>query len=1235
MINSVTSQHHPPQPKKRRSRQRPQRRRLVFESLENRCLLAADPTVALSMPSEAFIGSNVSFTATFDNTASPPGNVGYGPFIDLVFPVNGVDGLANTDVMDGLDFISATYLGVPVTTTVLTFPGSGVTSCVDHPYAVDTSNTPLLVCGAAGDKLVVLQLPFGSFTPDQPTATVSITANMSNFADLGEPLTVAARGGFQFGNDPLNNPSVDPTLLTSGSDSVDSTTWVAQASVTPTVMTMSKAYNGPEDETATGPNFPRQYTLTVNIAPGQTVTNLDIIDGFDNNIVVTGINVTTSHVPAPINIPTTPFGPANFTFPSQALVATIPTVTGTGDGDVVVTIDFYVPEFDANGDRIIPIDGEDDLPESRTLNDARAQGDWDPLDPRDPTGVDNAVAEPDPVDPDHVLDNKSIAIQKSVAVVGGGDAAPGQLLEYTLSFQISDYYTFGDFVITDTFSDGQDFLDEFGVPYFTPTFTVSDRDGTTAGTFTITLPADPGDDLSHTINVDGTETLVFDLSQAMQSFGDDGILIGGLATEPDDFSIPPVNAGLEAPAIGTVTFRVFIPDTYDVFPPSGSDLIAQGDSLGNEAEIAGTVRDNDDPDDVIGAEDDDTSAGIGLPVGSVSKSIYAVNGVYPPPANFTLAPGDELTYRIRYTLPFTSFINFSLNDFLPLPVFNVMDPLGNGSMAAWTFNVEAPGPARDVPPAPGVVEFGPNDTLYDYTGASAGPDYFAPPQISTNANANSLTLNYGSYNSGTNISNTVDLLFTITASNRPFADGLFLTNIVRALESDSELDASVADSIIQFPLGQPALGITKGVVATDHPAPPAEFVPAPVGPAGATFQPPGSSPSFTGTVTSSGLSANPIDSNLTNVDAGNLVTFAIVVENTGSSRRGAFDVRVRDTLPTGFRVPTAGESAAQLNLQVRDGTGAVISFIELGGTDPLLHDLFEDGIELVDPGPTPAQSDGTDGGALDQFDASSGRNILVITYDLIAETSVQPRETIVNTATLTSYAGVEGGENHVPLTDQPFDEAEVTIAQPTIDKTIIDTNQTHTVDPDVAIGEIITYQVVVTVPEGTTNSAVLVDVLDSGLAFVDIVSITASPDVSTDVGGGFGAVATNVAVANVDGGVVNDGRQITLDFGTITNANTNDAIPETITVTYRAVVLNSTNNNRGDLRNNLVTWQWENPDGLQTVQDGAPDVRIVEPTLVVLKEAVPQTGQAGDVITFTIEVRHDAGSAMPMPSTSS
>jgi hypothetical protein len=30
------------------------------------------------------------------------------------------------------------------------------------------------VCGTAGDELVVLELPFGSFAPDQPPISVSI-----------------------------------------------------------------------------------------------------------------------------------------------------------------------------------------------------------------------------------------------------------------------------------------------------------------------------------------------------------------------------------------------------------------------------------------------------------------------------------------------------------------------------------------------------------------------------------------------------------------------------------------------------------------------------------------------------------------------------------------------------------------------------------------------------------------------------------------------------------------------------------------------------------------------------------------------------------------------------------------------------------------------------------------------------------------------------------------------------
>ncbi|MCS6911281.1 MAG: hypothetical protein NZM11_12055, partial [Anaerolineales bacterium] len=49
--------------------------------------------LSLNLPAQQPIGATFSFTVTFDNTApNGPGNTGYGPFIDLYFPVEGADG---------------------------------------------------------------------------------------------------------------------------------------------------------------------------------------------------------------------------------------------------------------------------------------------------------------------------------------------------------------------------------------------------------------------------------------------------------------------------------------------------------------------------------------------------------------------------------------------------------------------------------------------------------------------------------------------------------------------------------------------------------------------------------------------------------------------------------------------------------------------------------------------------------------------------------------------------------------------------------------------------------------------------------------------------------------------------------------------------------------------------------------------------------------------------------------
>jgi len=1180
-------------------------RGLVLETLEDRRLLAGIPEATLDVPSENFIGEDFSFSVTFDNVAADPNDVGFGPFIDLVIPVNGADGNAGQDTPDGISFLNATYLGVPVTTTLLTFPddGGGMGS-VEHPYAVDTSGDPLLVTGTAGDQLVVLQLPFGSFTPDQPAATINVDASLSNLADLGEPLAIRSRAGFRFGCDPLNNPATDPSILSPGDASPDTASWTDVEQLTPTLLTLTKTYLEPEDETATGPNFPRQYQITIDIANGQTITDFDIIDELDNTMAFLSLDTTTSASGGSTFTPTLPVigVPAN----NNELVVNVDTVTGTaGSNDVVVVFSFYIPEFDADGQRVIPLNGADP---TLTTDTASALGDWTPIDPRDPATPDNAVGLP----ATHDLQNKSIAIQKSVAVLGG--SAPGTTLEYTLEFQISDYYTFGDLLIADTLSDGQD----FSAP-FAPTFNITDQDGNVSGTFLL------GTDLLHTVNVDGTESLEFDVSAAMITAGaPDGILRGGLATAPDGDDSSPA-----AGAVGTIVFRTQISQDYDVMPPSSEMQVNQGDTIDNDVDISGTVRDNDVPATIIGPapdgrESDDSGASVAIPIGSVSKSIYAVNGTPVGPGTVTVAPGDDVTYSIEYTNPLSTFIDFQLQDFLPLPVFNVNDPNADGAVGpSWSFVLDMDATNA---PAPGVVEFGPGDTFFAISGMSAGPDFFSPPQLSIDVPNNQLNFFYGNYDDPSNQSSTVNLLFTVTTNSAPFADGVFLTNQVRASEDNSQLDSFVDDAIVQIRLGQPVLNVTKGVVATNGPN--GVFTPAPAVAAPLSVSPPGT-PGFRylgGTVSSDYLDVPPdlknLDGDLGDIDAGDLVTFSVVVENTGSSIRGAFDVGLRDILPPGMRIPTALESAAQLNLSVTDGTGAPIAFTTVGAG------LFDPagGILLTDPGPTPTQPDGADGGALDQFDATSGRNIMVLTYDLIADVAVVPREQITNTATIFNYAGEPGGQNHVPPTipaDSPLhDDAHVSIVDPAVNKVILATNQPSTTGTNVTIGEIVTYQVEITVPEGTTPDVTLIDTLDQGLAFVGINSIVASPDVTTTVAGGFASVATNVVVSNVGGGAQNQGRRMTLDFGTVINANTDNGTAETITVEYEVVVINNNGNNRGANRNNAAVWRWQTAVGPQQVMDSAPNARIVEPTLHVIKSAAPVIGEAGDVVTFTIDVSH-------------
>ena len=614
----------------------------------------------------------------------------------------------------------------------------------------------------------------------------------------------------------------------------------------------------------------------------------------------------------------------------------------------------------------------------------------------------------------------------------------------------------------------------------------------------------------------------------------------------------------------------------------------QGDVLTNAVSVSGNILQVSNLTPNGNSEADGSGASVQIARGTLTKSIYAINGSTSVPNPLRVAPGDQVTFRLRYSLPSSDFENFYIMDYLPLPVFlstQVTGPFSNSICGV---------------PGAGSACLGPADSYHLLAGAII-------PTITTDAAGNSVLFSYGDYDINNGGPTQVDILFTVTVRSDPFADGLYLTNQARANEGSTNADDQVTDSIIQIQLTEPVLNIRKGVVATDNPA--GVFSPAIVGPVG--FSQPGSAcPRAAGIINSVNLATNPINSNLSGLDAGDQVTFSVVIENRGTGLTGAFDVRFRDTLPAGFAIPGTG-----LNLCVTDGTGASMPYSDLGGG------LFGTGLELVEPGPT-----NPDAGALDAYDTADptdGHNIMILTYDLVLANTITPNQTLTNTATLFNYAGVEGGTDHTN-TDLS-DSASVQTSQPAIDKSMVSTNQAFTTDPNVAIGEIITYQVVATIPEGTIPNATLTDTLDPGLAFVNCVSVVASSAALSSSNGAWGVMCnppTNPTLGNVGGGTTNDGRLISYNLGTVTNSNTNNTVAETITLTYRAVVLNTPGNDRGIARNNAATLAWTGG----STSDSAPDVIILEPTLTIQKDASPVTGDAGDTITFTIIVRNQAPS---------
>ena len=1194
-------------------------------------LRAADavPDVSLGGPGSTRLGSDFSFTAAFDNASAD--QTGYGPYVDIAIDATGPDGDPDdpgADPLDGIDIAASgavTHLGAPVTYHLLTFDddangGQGIA----HPYAVDSGGNPITVKTTDfpggtfenGDILLVALLPFGSFTPEQPAAVLNIDATLSDLADTDKTHDFSARGGFQYGNDPIENPSTDPSITQPTPDDAD---------LQPTLWDLSKVYIGPEDETATGPNFTREYVLEVDIADGQTIDDVIVTDELPIEMQFVEIVDATKNGGAYTDpTPTLP----STSIPGGTLEYSFGTITGGPGVDATVTFKWFIPRLDANSDVIIAANTGDDV---LSENQAWAEGHWDPIDTRDPE-LDvyaQATAGGPDADPEHTLEDQSNAIQKGGAIVvdnGGAGFTPDDVVEYTLEIQISDYFAFDDLIVDDLLGDGQVFDDSF-----TPTLSISEHGSSSSGDFDIanytettnrTADGDPAPN-------DGTTALQFRISDELVARGLNANLTGGgidsqttgLSGAPRN-NPPMVHGGTTA----TITYRAIVSDEYSDDYPSGDAPLNPGDGVGNSVVLDGRLldpADNLNPYPGDPREDDDSGAGFSIPLPELTKGFHAINGdtdpanwIVDPSGNPNVQPGDTVTFRLTYELPSRDLEDFSLTDYVPLPVFHVDDPDEDGSAGpAWTFDAVYPGDAT--PPAAGHAKFGPDESFHPIRGA------YPAVTINTANGNNTLIFDYGTADDPTNTPGTVDILFTVTVADDPFADGLFLTNQVRASEQDTDLAVTKQDKIVNFVLNQPEVTIHKGVVGYRDTG---------LTLGGITFTAPDTASSFAPTPAYSPSQASAIGASdlLTNeVDADDEVRFAIMVRNGG--RSDAFDVNLTDAVPAGFDIPA---NLTAMDLTVRRGDGTLLT----QGAD---YTASIDGagnvsLELTDNYTAGNLGGDDDSGALSRGynagvdgDVTNGSNAVILTYDLIVADDVEALDETTNTATLTNYAGVEGGEDHTPT--NPTDDATVNFRPAAIDK-VFDTTEIddagttgHNTNGEAVIGEISSYTLTVTVPEGVTADAVLTDTLDSGLAFIQVTGVTASADLTIENPIGTGANPANATVSNA-------GRTVEYNFGDITNSNTDNGTAETITITYEAVVLNVAGNQEGTQLNNVAAFDYKNNGA--PITDASATITVIEPVVTVDKQVSENVGgpwvdnngelDAGDTFYYRIRITNPA-----------
>ncbi len=336
----------------------------------------------------------------------------------------------------------------------------------------------------------------------------------------------------------------------------------------------------------------------------------------------------------------------------------------------------------------------------------------------------------------------------------------------------------------------------------------------------------------------------------------------------------------------------------------------------------------------------------------------------------------------------------------------------------------------------------------------------------------------------------------------------------------------------------------------------------------------------------------------TNVDAGDFITYTIVLTNPGGANAStAFDALLTDTMPSNLLV-TGITSTTFAGGATADSAAAITG----GGT-----------------------------GLSGQYDIPVGATVTIV-YTATVQSSFPTNGSLTNGAVLT-WTSVNGGNSNSPDANERYGasgstfgdgslndyrrttNATTTGAAPTFSKVLFSTSDATTAGGNVTLGEQVTYALVVTLPEGTTSGFNVSDTLPAGLRYVSSSIVTTSAASNGLLAANFNGT---VPAPGVSGGAA-DGDDVAFTFGSdISTTGDNVTNNNTFLILVTTVVTDVPANVGVSLPNSATF----TGTGIPPTTPPPVNVTVVEPRLQVTKSVDDPTADLGQTLTYTLTIQH-------------